>query len=48
MRERLWPLLESGELRPVVQRSFPLEQAGKAHTMMEANLTSGKLVLTID
>ncbi len=48
VHERLWPLLETGQLRPVVQCSFPLEKAAKAHTMMEANLTRGKLVLTID
>ena len=47
VRQHLWPLLESGKLRPVVQRCFPLEQAEAAHAMMEANLTRGKLVLTI-
>ena len=47
VQEHLWPLLESGRLRPVVQRCFPLEQAQAAHTMMEANQTRGKLVLTI-
>lgn len=47
VREHLWPLLESGGLRPVVQRCFPLEQAEAAHAMMEANQTRGKLVLTI-
>lgn len=47
VREHLWPLLESGRLRPVVQRCFPLEQAEAAHAMMEANQTRGKLVLTI-
>lgn len=48
VREHLWPLLESGRLRPVVQRCFPLEQAEAAHAMMEANQTRGKLVLTIE
>lgn len=48
VRTHLWPLLSSGQLRPVVQRCFPLEKAGEAHAMMEANLTQGKLVLTID
>lgn len=48
VREHLWPLLESGSLRPVVQRCFPLEQAEAAHAMMEANQTRGKLVLIIE
>ena len=47
VRQRLWPLLESGDLRPVVQRCFPLEEAAAAHAMMEANRTRGKLVLTV-
>lgn len=48
VRTRLWPLLESRTLVPVVQRVFPLEKAGEAHAMMEANLTRGKLVLTVN
>ena len=48
IRKHLWPLLESGQLRPVVQRCFPLEQAAEAHALMEDNLTQGKLVLTLD
>lgn len=47
VRQRLWPLLESGELRPVVQKCFPLEEAAAAHAMMEADLTRGKLVLKV-
>ena len=48
VRRELWPRLESGELRPVVQKCFPLEEAAAAHAMMEADLTRGKLVLTVD
>ncbi len=48
VRQRLWPLLEAGRLRPIVQRCFPLERACDAHAMMDANLTQGKLVLSID
>jgi len=48
VQTRLWPLLASGKLRPVIQRCFPLEKAAAAHAMMEANQTQGKLVLTIN
>ena len=48
IRKHLWPLLESGKLRPVVQRCFPLERAAEAHALMEDNQTQGKLVLTIE
>ena len=47
VKARLWPLLASGKLKPVVQRCFPLEKASEAHAMMDANLTQGKLVLTV-
>ena len=48
VRKELWPLLESGKLRPIVQRCFPLDKAAEAHAMMESNLTQGKLVLTVE
>jgi putative PIG3 family NAD(P)H quinone oxidoreductase len=40
------PLLERGEVRPVIDRVFPLEQIREAHTLMESNETFGKIVLT--
>jgi putative PIG3 family NAD(P)H quinone oxidoreductase len=39
------PLLESGAVRPVVDRVFPLAEIAKAHALMESNATFGKLVL---
>ncbi len=48
VRKQLWPLLESGKLRPVIQRCFPFDRAAQAHAMMESNLTQGKLVLTVE
>jgi NADPH:quinone reductase-like Zn-dependent oxidoreductase len=40
-------LLRAGELRPVIQATFPLEDAAKAHEIGETNRVTGKLVLTV-
>jgi NADPH2:quinone reductase len=48
LRERVWPLYESGQLRPVVHGTFPLEEAASAHALMEARSHTGKVVLTVD
>jgi NADPH2:quinone reductase len=45
--ENVWPKLESGEIAPVIQKTFTLAEAAGAHTFMEANRAMGKLVLTI-
>ncbi len=41
------PLLERGEVRPVIDRTFPIEQIGAAHALLESNETFGKVVLTV-
>ena len=45
LRERVWPLLESRAVEPVVYRTFPLREAAAAHRMMESSEHIGKLVL---
>lgn len=40
-----WPLVESGQLRPVMDQTFPLAQAAAAHARMEAGSHVGKIVL---
>ncbi len=47
VRERVWPLLESGQVRPVVHARFPLAEAAAAHRLMEAGTHVGKILLTV-
>ena len=42
-----WPLLESGAIKPVIFKTFPLEQAAQAHALMESSQHIGKIVLTM-
>jgi NADPH:quinone reductase len=43
--DNAWPYVESGELRPVMDQTFPLADAAKAHARMEAGSHIGKIVL---
>ena len=47
LRQKVWPLIESGEVKPVVARTFPLNEAAEAHRLMESSTHIGKIVLTI-
>ncbi|WP_020041876.1 NAD(P)H-quinone oxidoreductase [Salipiger mucosus] len=44
---RVWPLLESGQVAPVMDSDFPLEQASEAHARMEGSTHVGKIVLRV-
>jgi NADPH:quinone reductase-like Zn-dependent oxidoreductase len=43
----VWPLVEEGRLKPVIDTSFPLADAAGAHRRMEAGEHVGKIVLTV-
>jgi putative PIG3 family NAD(P)H quinone oxidoreductase len=45
--QNAWPLVEEGKLRPVMDETFPLAEAGAAHARMEAGDHIGKIVLEI-
>jgi NADPH:quinone reductase-like Zn-dependent oxidoreductase len=43
----VWPFAEGGRLRPVIDSTFPLAEAAKAHPRMDAGDHVGKIVLTM-
>jgi len=47
-RRHVLPHLTSGSMKPIVDRTFPLEEVAEAHKYMETNANFGKIVLTID
>jgi NADPH2:quinone reductase len=47
LRERVWPLLEAGRIKPVIYQTFPLEAAAEAHALMESSAHVGKIVLNV-
>lgn len=46
VRQHAWPLIESGAVIPVVDRTLPMQQAAEAHRVVEAGEHVGKVVLT--
>lgn len=47
VRKNVYPLIESGQVRPVIFKTFPLAEASEAHRLMESSQHIGKIVLTI-
>jgi putative PIG3 family NAD(P)H quinone oxidoreductase len=47
LHAHVWPLLESGAVKPIVYKTFPLTHAADAHRVMEAGEHIGKLVLVV-
>jgi NADPH2:quinone reductase len=46
LHERVWPLIASGRIRPVLHSVLPATEAAQAHALMESNQHVGKIVLT--
>lgn len=43
--EQIWPLVENGTIRPVIDRTVPLRDATEAHRVMESSAHTGKILL---
>ena len=46
LETKIWPLLEAGRAKPVIDSTMPLEEAAHAHRRMESSSHIGKIVLT--
>ena len=46
VRAHVWPAVEAGEVRPVIDRVLPLDDAAQAHRVLESSAHIGKIVLT--
>jgi NADPH2:quinone reductase len=47
LREKIWPLIEAGKIKPVIYKTFPLAQAAEAHRLMESSQHIGKIMLAV-
>ena len=47
LRQKVWPLIETGKIRPVIYRTYPLEEAAAAHALMESGEHVGKIMLSV-
>jgi NADPH2:quinone reductase len=45
--KEMWPAIESGEIKPIIFKTLPLEDAAQAHQILERSEHIGKVVLTI-
>lgn len=47
VRKHLWPLIESGQIKPVIDRTMPLDQVADAHRLLDDSTHIGKVLLTV-
>jgi putative PIG3 family NAD(P)H quinone oxidoreductase len=45
VRKHVWPLIDAGKIRPVIDRELPLREAAEAHRIMAASTHTGKILL---
>jgi NADPH2:quinone reductase len=47
LKQKVWPLIEAGKIKPVIYRTFRLEDASAAHALMESSAHVGKIILEV-
>jgi len=47
LEQKVWPLIEAGRIKPVIYRTFRLEEASAAHALMESSAHVGKIILEV-
>ena len=47
LKQKVWPLIEAGKIRPVIYRTFRQEEASAAHALMESSAHVGKIILEV-
>jgi len=47
LKQKVWPLVEAGKIRPVIYRTFRLDEASAAHALMESSAHVGKIILEV-
>jgi NADPH:quinone reductase len=47
LKEKVWPLLEQGKVKPIIYKTFPLAKSADAHAELERADHVGKIMLTI-
>jgi len=47
LHQRVWPLIESGSIRPIIDEVIPISDANRAHELVASNKTFGKVVLEV-
>jgi len=48
LKQKVWPLIEAGRIKPVIYRTFRLEEASAAHALMESSAHVGKIILEVE
>lgn len=47
LQEKVWPKIEAGEIKPIVDTVFPIEEASAAHDLVASDKTIGKVILSV-